>query len=65
VGDYFGGTQEALGIQIRASVGIFQLDRAWALIMVASIIGIAFYAAVGLVERRVLSWHASTRSGHE
>ena len=65
VGDYFGGTQEALGIQIRASVGIFQLDRAWALIMVASIIGIAFYATVALVERRVLSWHASTRTGHE
>jgi NitT/TauT family transport system permease protein len=65
VGDYFGGTQEALGIQIRASVGIFQLDRAWALILVASIIGIAFYAAIGLVERFALSWHASTRSGHE
>jgi NitT/TauT family transport system permease protein len=65
VGDYFGGTQEALGIQIRASVGIFQLDRAWALIMVASIIGIAFYSVIGLVERFALSWHASTRSGHE
>jgi NitT/TauT family transport system permease protein len=65
IGDYFGGTQEALGIQIRASVGIFQLDRAWALIMVASIIGIAFYSAVGLVERFALSWHASTRAGHE
>ncbi len=65
VGDYFGGTQEALGIQVRASVGIFQLDRAWALILVASIIGIGFYSAVGLVERSALSWHASTRSGHE
>jgi NitT/TauT family transport system permease protein len=65
VGDYFGGTQEALGIQIRASVGIFQLDRAWALVLVASIIGIAFYAVIGLVERFALSWHASTRSGHE
>ncbi len=65
VGDYFGGTQEALGIQIRASVGIFQLDRAWALIVVASVIGIAFYATVGIVERFALSWHASTRSEHE
>jgi NitT/TauT family transport system permease protein len=65
VGDYFGGTQEALGIQIRAAVGIFQLDRAWALIMVASIIGIAFYAAVSGVERVALRWHASTRAGHE
>ena len=65
IGDYFGGTLESLGIQIRSSVGIFQLDRAWALIMVASIIGIAFYAAVAAVERTALSWHASTRAGHE
>ncbi len=65
IGDYFGGTQEALGIQIRASVGIFQLDRAWALIVVASIIGIAFYGVIGLAERLSLSWHASTRQGHE
>lgn len=65
VGDYFGGTQEALGIQIRASVGIFQLDRAWALILVASIIGIVFYSVIGLVERFALSWHASTRTAHE
>ncbi len=63
IGDYFGGTQEALGIQIRQRVGIFQLDYAWALIMVASIIGIAFYAVIGIAERIALSWHPSTRAG--
>ena len=44
VGDYFGGSQEALGIQIRSSAGIFAFDEAWAAIMVASVLGIAFYA---------------------
>jgi NitT/TauT family transport system permease protein len=57
VGDYFGGSTEALGIQIRAAVGISQFEYAWAAIMVASILGIAFYAAVAAVERLVLRWH--------
>ncbi len=61
VGDYFGGSQEALGIQIRRSAGIFAFDEAWAAIVVASILGIGFYAAVALVERRALRWHPSAR----
>jgi NitT/TauT family transport system permease protein len=61
VGDYFGGSQEALGILIRRSAGIFAFEEAWAAILVASVLGIAFYAAVALVERLALSWHPSTR----
>ncbi|MEO8291076.1 MAG: ABC transporter permease [Gaiellaceae bacterium] len=61
VGDYFGGSQEALGIQIRRSAGIFAFEEAWAAIFVASVLGIAFYAAVALVERLVMSWHPSAR----
>ena len=61
VGDYFGGSQEALGIQIRRFAGIFAFREAWAAITVASILGIAFYAAVALVERFTMSWHASAR----
>ncbi len=61
VGDYFGGSQEALGIQIRRSAGIFAFDVAWAAIMVASVLGIAFYAAVALAERWALRWHPSAR----
>lgn len=59
VGDYFGGSQEALGIQIRRSAGIFAFEDAWAAILVASVLGMAFYAAVALVERLVMSWHPS------
>jgi NitT/TauT family transport system permease protein len=61
VGDYFGGSQEALGILIRRSAGIFAFEEAWAAIVVASLLGIAFYAAVAVVERMALTWHPSTR----
>jgi NitT/TauT family transport system permease protein len=62
VGDYFGGSQDALGILIRRSAGIFAFDEAWAAIVVASVFGIAFYAAIAIVERRALSWHPATRN---
>jgi NitT/TauT family transport system permease protein len=62
VGDYFGGSQDALGIQIRRSAGIFAFREAWAAIVVASILGIVFYAAVALVERFTMSWHPSART---
>ena len=61
VGDYFGGSQDALGILIRRSAGIFAFEEAWAAIVVASVLGIAFYAAVALVERLTLTWHPSAR----
>jgi NitT/TauT family transport system permease protein len=65
VGDYFGGSQEALGIQIRRFAGIFAFEEAWAAILVASVLGIAFYGAVALAERFAMSWHPSIRRAHE
>jgi len=61
VGDYFGGSQEALGILIRRSAGIFAFQEAWAAIVVASLLGIGFYAAVALLERLTMNWHPSAR----
>ena len=61
VGDYFGGSQESLGILIRRSAGVFAFTEAWAAIVVASVLGIAFYAAVALAERAVMRWHPSAR----
>jgi len=63
VGEYFGGSQEALGIQIRNSAALFQFETAWAAIMVASILGIAFYASIATVERMVLKWQGNSREG--
>jgi NitT/TauT family transport system permease protein len=61
VGDYFGGSQDALGIQIRRSAGIFDFELAWAAIVVASVLGMAFYAAIALAERLTMTWHPSAR----
>jgi len=61
VGDYFGGSTKALGIQIQSSVTLSQYEYAWSAILVASIFGIAFYASIALVERFALSWHPSVR----
>lgn len=65
VGDYFGGSTEALGVQIVSSVSLAQYETAWAAILVASLLGIAFYASVALVERLVVGWHPSIRAGVE
>jgi NitT/TauT family transport system permease protein len=61
VGEYFGGSQDALGVQIKRDAGLFRFEQAWAAIMVASLLGIAFYGAIALVERITLSWHPSAR----
>ena len=63
VGDYFGGSANSLGTKIRQSAGYFDFETAWAAIIVASVLGIAFYGAVALVERFTMSWHPSARAG--
>jgi NitT/TauT family transport system permease protein len=65
VGDYFGGSTKALGVQIQSSVALGQFETAWAAILVASILGLAFYAAISVAERLALSWHPSVRSTTE
>lgn len=61
VGEYFLSSQEALGFQIRNSAALFQFELAWAAIVVASVFGVAFYAAVAIVERLTMGWHPSAR----
>jgi NitT/TauT family transport system permease protein len=62
VGDYFGGSTTALGVRIQSSVALGQFETAWAAILVASILGIAFYAALAVAERFALSWHPAVKS---
>ena len=59
VGDYFGGSIEALGVQILSSVSLSQYEIAWAAILIASVLGLVFYGAVALVERLALGWQPS------
>jgi NitT/TauT family transport system permease protein len=63
VGEYFGGSIEALGVQIKNSAALFQFETAWAAILVASILGIAFYLAVALAERIVTRWQPTPGRG--
>ena len=62
VGEYFGGSQEALGVQIRNSAALFAFETAWAAILVASLLGIAFYLAIAFVERLTLTWTPSAQT---
>jgi NitT/TauT family transport system permease protein len=62
VGDWFGGSLDALGVEIQRQAGVFAFTEAWAAIVVASVLGIAFYAAVAVLERLTMSWHPSARA---
>jgi NitT/TauT family transport system permease protein len=61
VAEFFGGPRATLGVLITQEASAFDFDRAWAAILVASIIGVSFYLIVLFVERRVMPWHVSFR----
>ena len=54
VGDYFGGSTGALGVQIENSISEFDFSLGWAAIVVASVFGILFYVAVTVTEHFAL-----------
>ena len=54
VGDYFGGSVNALGVQIENSISLFDFPLGWAAIVVASAFGIGFYVVVIIAERYAL-----------
>jgi NitT/TauT family transport system permease protein len=56
VGEYFGGSLESLGANIQQDAALFQFEKAWAEIVVACVLGIAFYVAVSLLERVSTRW---------
>jgi NitT/TauT family transport system permease protein len=61
VSEFFGGPRATLGVYITQEAAGFNFARAWAAILMASIIGISFYTLVLLAERRLMPWHASMR----
>ena len=61
VGDYFGGSVDALGVQIENSISLFDFPLGWAAVVVASGFGISFYIAVSLAERLAVRSAHSTR----
>jgi NitT/TauT family transport system permease protein len=61
VGEYFGGPTDALGVKILNDSSYGNFTDAWAGIVMASLLGIVFYALVALAERLTTSWHPSAR----
>jgi NitT/TauT family transport system permease protein len=60
VGEYFGGSLNALGVLILTRSRVFHFTEAWAGVVVACLFGLALYVAVALVERVALRWVPST-----
>ena len=61
VAEFFGGPRATLGVYITQEASAFDFAKAWTAIMMASIIGIAFYLVVLFAERRLMPWHVSFR----
>ncbi|HSM55240.1 MAG TPA: ABC transporter permease [Candidatus Sulfomarinibacteraceae bacterium] len=61
VSEYFGGNHSALGVFITQEAAQFRFARAWAAIIIASIVGVSFYLVILTIERLVIPWHASVR----
>jgi NitT/TauT family transport system permease protein len=56
VAEFFGGQRAMLGVFITQEAANFNFDRAWTGIIMASVIGLGFYAAVVLLERLITPW---------
>ncbi|PZA07910.1 MULTISPECIES: ABC transporter permease [unclassified Meiothermus] len=63
VGEFFGAGGQGLGFRIQIEAGRFGFDIVWSAIIVASVIGIAWYGLVAWLERRLTAWHVSFREG--
>jgi NitT/TauT family transport system permease protein len=61
VAEFFGGRQNALGVYIKSQAGILRLREAWSAILMACLLGIAFYLIIAAVERLAMPWHVSFR----
>lgn len=61
VGEFFGGTRDALGVYITQEAAQFRFQNSWAAIVIACILGISFYVLIVAIERLVIPWHASVR----
>lgn len=59
VAEYFGGTANALGVFIANTAALSKFEQTWAAVAAASLLGLAVYALVLLLERIAMPWHHS------
>lgn len=62
VAEFFGGSVKYLGVYIKTEANILHTTNAWAAIVVACLIGIAFYLVIVGIERVLMPWHSSQRA---
>jgi NitT/TauT family transport system permease protein len=62
VAEFF-NAQRGLGVTLSTNIQVAKMPLAWAAIVVAAIVGLVLFGVVGLVERAVIPWHISFRSG--
>lgn len=63
VAEFFGTPIVGMGFRISTEVGRMNMEMVWATILVAALAGSMSYGALALLERAVLFWHPSVRSG--
>ena len=56
VAEYFGGLQTGLGSRITSAASFTAYPRAWAYVVGACLLGLAFYLATLLLERLAMPW---------
>ncbi|MPZ73744.1 MAG: ABC transporter permease subunit [Nitriliruptorales bacterium] len=56
VGEYLGGGK-GLGELVRLSAQQLRIDRVFALIFYLSLLGLALFAVIGWIERKIVFWH--------
>ncbi len=61
VSEYFGGNRSALGVFITQEAAQFRFQNSWAAIIIACVVGIAFYLVILAVEWMTIPWHSSVR----
>ena len=56
VAEYFGGLQNGLGSRITSAAAFTAYPRAWAFVVGACLLGLAFYLTTLLLERLAMPW---------
>jgi NitT/TauT family transport system permease protein len=58
VAEYFGGLQDGLGSRITSAAAFTAYPRAWAFVVGACLLGLAFYLTTLLLERLAMPWRS-------
>ena len=61
VAEFFGTPIVGMGFRISTEVGRMNVDMVWAEIVVAALVGSAFYGLIAVIERGCTFWHPSYR----